>query len=819
MLISTSIPSLLNGISQQPPAQRFPTQAEDQVNAYSSVVDGLIKRPCTEFIADLGASALSGVSDHIHAIKRDAVERYMVVISSSGIKVYDTAGASKTVNAPDGYSYLSPAAGTTFPNSIKCVTIGDYTFILNRTKTVAMDTTLTSARNPEALVAIINGAYHTNYTIKVGASTYSITTGGSSADGDCVEIAIDLAAAYNAAPISGVSVTRTGHILHFASSSSTDFTISVEDGLGGAGTLLVKKSVQAFTDLPTIAPTGMKVKVEGIPGEREDDYYVEFTANAGSGTGEGVWRESLAEGVKYKFDYATMPHALIRLSNGQFVFKRVNGTAYSSFAGTNASWAERTVGDDVSNPLPSFVGFKINDIFLFKDRLGFLANESVIMSETSEYFNPWRTTVTQIIDSDPIDIQSAFPQVSILRAAVPINDRLIVFSDKAQFIVQGTQVVTPNSVSMTAATQYEMDPTVTPVAAGNSVFFATNRNGTQGIREFIQSENDPNLFDAPDVTANVPKLLPYGIKALAFNSMEGCLIVVPSVSRTSVNVYKFFGAGSQRIQSSWSRYQMSNQVIGADFFDNQMYLISYTSGDTTATMERMDFGPDQKDLAKSSSTVFAAYKTLLDCRADETACTISYSSATDLTTVTLPFTPRPDRNVVIVSRLAVVGGAETIYGEVFYKGKPTTRTFTVPGKLESTVGTVAVYVGFDYEMLYEFSEVQLRVTNRTRGTSDTVTSGRLQVRYCTVLYANSGYFKAKVMPDYGAESISEWTGNDVGTGNAIIGKMSVSDGRFKFPVYGLNTEVRVQLLNDTFLPCAFLNAEFECLYKTRSQRV
>ena len=122
-------------------------------------------------------------------------------------------------------------------------------------------------------------------------------------------------------------------------------------------------------------------------------------------------------------------------------------------------------------------------------------------------------------------------------------------------------------------------------------------------------------------------------------------------------------------------------------------------------------------------------------------------------------------------------------------------------------------------MLYEFSEVQLRVTNRTRGTSDTVTSGRLQVRYCTVLYANSGYFKAKVMPDYGAESISEWTGNDVGTGNAIIGKMGVSDGRFKFPVYGLNTEVRVQLLNDTFLPCAFLNAEFECLYKTRSQRV
>lgn len=44
-LISTSIPNLINGVSQQPPSIRLVTQAEKQENGLSSVVDGLTKRP------------------------------------------------------------------------------------------------------------------------------------------------------------------------------------------------------------------------------------------------------------------------------------------------------------------------------------------------------------------------------------------------------------------------------------------------------------------------------------------------------------------------------------------------------------------------------------------------------------------------------------------------------------------------------------------------------------------------------------------------------------------------------------------------------
>lgn len=52
-LVSSSIPNLLNGVSQQPAPLRQPTQAEIQENGLSDVADGLKKRPHTSYIGGL----------------------------------------------------------------------------------------------------------------------------------------------------------------------------------------------------------------------------------------------------------------------------------------------------------------------------------------------------------------------------------------------------------------------------------------------------------------------------------------------------------------------------------------------------------------------------------------------------------------------------------------------------------------------------------------------------------------------------------------------------------------------------------------------
>ncbi|MCQ1856389.1 hypothetical protein, partial [Neorhizobium galegae] len=57
-LISSTIPNLINGVSQQPYSLRLSSQAEAQLNGYSSVVEGLKKRPPARFIAKISDTSL-----------------------------------------------------------------------------------------------------------------------------------------------------------------------------------------------------------------------------------------------------------------------------------------------------------------------------------------------------------------------------------------------------------------------------------------------------------------------------------------------------------------------------------------------------------------------------------------------------------------------------------------------------------------------------------------------------------------------------------------------------------------------------------------
>ena len=52
-LINTSLPNLIQGVSQQPDTLRFDGQCDEQINALSSVTDGLKKRPNSMFIKQL----------------------------------------------------------------------------------------------------------------------------------------------------------------------------------------------------------------------------------------------------------------------------------------------------------------------------------------------------------------------------------------------------------------------------------------------------------------------------------------------------------------------------------------------------------------------------------------------------------------------------------------------------------------------------------------------------------------------------------------------------------------------------------------------
>ena len=101
-LISGTVPSLINGISQQPATLRMPNQGQTQKNGFSHVSRGLQKRPCTEHVAKVvGVTSANSNDVFIHTIRRSEDEVYALVIkggtSASGngnaeMKLYDLTG-------------------------------------------------------------------------------------------------------------------------------------------------------------------------------------------------------------------------------------------------------------------------------------------------------------------------------------------------------------------------------------------------------------------------------------------------------------------------------------------------------------------------------------------------------------------------------------------------------------------------------------------------------------------------------------------------------------------------------------------------------
>jgi hypothetical protein len=137
---------------------------------------------------------------------------------------------------------------------------------------------------------------------------------------------------------------------------------------------------------------------------------------------------TVKEGLQNSFDNTTMPHALIHNADGTFTFQPL-------------TWEARKVGDEVSVPSPSFVGRNLSDIFFYRNRLGVLSDDNVILSRAGSFFDFWNETALTTTDGDPIDYSASHDEVSILRYAITFQEALLLFGDKNQFVLESGDVL------------------------------------------------------------------------------------------------------------------------------------------------------------------------------------------------------------------------------------------------------------------------------------------------------------------------------------------------------------------------------------------
>ncbi|OUU73508.1 MAG: hypothetical protein CBC27_03400 [Opitutia bacterium TMED67] len=841
-LINTSLPNLVQGVSQQPDTLRFDGQCEEQINALSSVADGLKKRPNARYIKNLLSSAIADGA-FVHFINRDKNEKYVLIINNNVAQVFNiltfdsvtTTGSTTFTSNLLGTDYLYVPSGTKPKDVLKALTVGDTTFILNTTTGVAKQASTSgvfaasgAVHNNQAIVFIKQGHYQTDYTIEIDftdtnnaakTSKATYTSGPSASTGaspnaragriafvlqEKIEAAVLEHGGTNGFTISDVDKLPTSSngntgdgIVHQAETgaftgtipvegygypafviSRTDgreFKIKVSDSKAGTAIGVVYKEVDSISDLPKSAPNNFKVKVRGSAEDNEDDYYLKFETNDGdTDFSDGGWVEDVGFGEENTLNNSTLPYKLVN-------------TALNTFTSSACTWTTLQAGDSDTNPFPTFTGKTISNIFFYKNRLGFLSEGSVILSEAGEYFNFFRTTVRTLLDSDPIDVNVASTKVTKLKSAVGFQENLILFGERGQFVLKGGDLLTPKTVSITPVTNYETDTSTPPLELGSYIYFPFTRGSFSGVREFSVNANS-DTFDSVEITAHVPQYIPSDILDMAGSTTENCICLVSESDNKSMYVYKYYWEGGQKILASWSKFTFPFSVIGFEFVESDLYIVATKNGKTELLVL-----PFEEKLIDSG----ASFNTYLDLR---------QSATVSGTSITLSFTPESDDVIQVYTRES----GSTKAGALI----PSTvsgSTVTV----DASHDTTPVWVGIKYSMSYTFSEQMFKQrANQRRSPSG---YQRHFLKGGTLFFDDTASFKVEVTPKARDTYTNTFTSNIVGS--TTVGTLPIESGSFSFPIMSSAKDTVIKIVNDSALPGNFQSAEFESFIHSRSRRV
>jgi hypothetical protein len=778
-LVNRPIPSLIGGVSQQPASLRHSSQVDAMENCVPSVAVGVRKRTGTSHVARL--SPVQKREAFAHAINRGTTgtsERYFVVADQGDLKVYNWRGEEQVVAFPNGKTYLS-----TFPNGslardiFAAVTVADYTFFVNKTYPVTMNAAPAIVDSGKTYCVIKAGVANIIYYVQLGGNSYSYAT--NTTDYRTPEIAEGLKVAINAGGL--FTAVRTENLLVITKNAGgSAYTFSYADGYGDQAGFMFRDTVNRYEELPRkFVDDGQVFKIKGEPNGdgTNGSWYVRWSRV--DVNKDGVWIETVAPGVATTLTPSTMPHELVRLSDATWVFRE-------------RTWTDRVVGDDLSNPVPSFVGGTINDVTFHRNRLGFLSDENIALSQAGKFFNFFATTARTVVDSDPIDVSASTNKVTILRHAITFNKALMLFSEKMQFVFgsEGT-TLKPGSAKLDPATTFETSANCKPVALGTNVYFPVPRGQYTGIREYYVDVNSISN-DAADVTAHVPSYIPTGVFKMSTAPTEDMVFALSS-ERNVAYVYNSFWDGEKKAQSAWHKwvFPADEAIVSMDVFGSTLAMLINRADGLYLDMMELEERPYSP----------TDYTLCLDRWIGHNGGV--YDPLAGTTTWALPYPDTGDFTVVIVSMAGQVG-------QGLQATRPASNSVSVRGNY---AGQLAV-IGRKYGARVQLSEL----FNRD-GKDDAIVAGKLQLRDISVAFDRTGYFSVTVTPQARTPYVYSFPNRPLGLAGFIVGKQLISSGKQRFPVQSKSDQVTIELKNDSHLPCVFQALEWTGVFAMQARRM
>ncbi len=753
---------------------------------------------------------LTTAATHTAQNLTDAEDAYDTTINSASgdgtLQEYNTATSDESTKRSDydtdfdacaitdaqcpSDAYLKDATA----DDIEILTLNDYTFVVNKKKTVALTTDLSHATGLDANrahVLISVAANSTNYevllTISGTQTTFSHTSPSSGASADSIASALASSIDGN----SNYSAQQVGGGIYITSSSA--FSIETRGGSAAEAIFAIADTVSNITRLPAQTKNGYVVKVTNSSELDIDDMYVKFTTDGAATYGSGQWQETIGPGLKYKFDPLTMPHQLVRQSDGSFVYGPV-------------SWSDRLTGDDETNEAPSFVGLEISHIFFYRNRMGFCAGQNVVLSKAGDLFNFWNTSAQAAVADDPIDISAAGKRPVFLNYVEPTAVGLVLYSTTEQFLLStDSDILSPTTAKVNRLSGYESDAGVEAVSLGTSQAFISKTPLFTRLFELndIQTEQSPLMND---ITSGVPELIPQTVNSLV--ASPGLSVVsLGTTGSSTLYQYRFLMTSrDEKAVNSWYKWELTGTLL-TQFFDSSTFYVVVKNGS--------DVYVQSFDMTQSSEEGFLTLPTgektdvCLDLFSINPHRLYDGTGYTNKTRIFLPYDSVSGKELNVVVLGGYIGDANTLSSQ------------SVGAVLKPEIGGTAgnrhvdiegdyrgrdLIIGYGYDMTVDLPKLYRYSINNNSISNDDVSS--LIIHRLKVKTGLSGPVDYKIS----ITGLNDWTNtisvtqpNQYQLNNVNMQASSTH----VVPIFQRNENLAIRIIGNTPFPVSLLGLDWE----------
>lgn len=769
-LVNKSIQNVINGVSQQPPSIRLDNQVEAQVNMMPDVTNGLIRRNPAKLESVLNASTSQPWTSNDEEFQLS----YKQYISGTFKDI--TLGIGKAGNAyyyddtqmVDLSSYVSSSAKAylthTDPKNIKAVETADKIYILNKENTVTSNklTSLTGS-GQRAMMWIMKFSAGQTYTVHLKNAynttlvSVSSTTASTTLEAALEELRTGLDSLSSTDYVLNAESNNNVIVINASRSTVLWNHVTIESNYGSDSAYAIvehnplssnKYSVSSTIPLPVLSSvqnslsgvmylSSFKIMISDSAGQDVNDvYYLSFSPSS------NTWYESKDSFTPY-LDTSTMPVVIDKTSTFSI------GLGY---------WDTPQVGDINTNKLPSFVDSTISDIITFNSRLVFASGNTLVFSSLESMTNLFRTTATEVLTSDVIDIELDSSRIgySDIDNVFVLDGKLIINTARTQSALNIPVDGNILKAYLAKVSAYNFENSYV-AEVGSMIYISKYSNGYSTIHRYYSLSSTTN--SAIDMTKHAQLYIKGNVNQIL--SIGNNVFIRTDDDRKVLYIQSYLINDNSMVQNAWHKWEFDYPIKHLINYSNKLYIIFDSPTNEKPLRCYIDLEP--QDIV------------------EDTSSQIGYNPYLDFQT-----TSNTNRDLLVdVSTITVS---------------------TTTGKLVGDTDSNRLH-GVPYSSYVTLSEIVPRRSDSS-GNQSVIAYSSLMLRRMKLMALLSGRIYIDVTRS--KRGTLEYNHSPVKSGELIIGRPIVGDNEVRFSINGRSKDVTITIkTKDTYTPMRFYSIEWQ----------